>query len=424
MRPAIELLSAARTPFGFVATPDAVANYRRVWARDGVITGLAALLYPEEPALTATFRETLVTLYGHQHAAGFFPSNVDPATGQASYGGACGRVDNVSWAVIGLMQYAHLAPDGAGLAQALAPQVRRALAVMDAWEFNGKHLMYVPQSGDWADEYALHGYLLYDQLLRVWALELAAGWYDEPAWRAKATAIRQSIEVNFWNPAPAEPCPSVYSPALARQLADAPTGHWLAGFNPSRAYGLFDLAATAFAILLNVGSAAQQAAVLADLDARLAATPGLLPAFAPVLDARESGGVLAGLAADLAENYAYEFRNFPHEFHNGGAWPVWNGWLAAALAVRRPTAPAVAALSQRLLVANMLDSFTDSDSDSAPDSTADFASESASDSADWGFYELHHGLTQAPLGVRRCTWSAAGLLLATAASEGRFLVIP
>jgi hypothetical protein len=30
-------------------------------------------------------------------------------------------------------------------------KVEKCFALMDAWEFNGKHLMYVPQSGDWAD---------------------------------------------------------------------------------------------------------------------------------------------------------------------------------------------------------------------------------------------------------------------------------
>ena len=34
---------------------------------------------------------------------------------------------------------------------------------------------------------------------------------------------------------------------------------------------------------------------------------------------------------ELESNYAYTFRNKPHEFHNGGLWPVWNGFLVAAL---------------------------------------------------------------------------------------------
>lgn len=393
MLPALRLLHDASTPFGFLATPDAVANYRRVWARDGVITGLAALLCSDEPALHATFRETLVTLFSHQHPAGFMPSNVDPATRRASYGGACGRVDNVSWAIIGLLKYAERAPDGAGLAEALAEHVRRGLAVLEAWEFNGKHLVYVPQSGNWADEYVLHGYLLYDQLLRLWALEAAGRWYDEPAWLAKAQVIRQSIERNFWNPTSAPlPPTELYSPALARQLAKAPHGHWLAGFNPARVYGLFDLAATALALLLDVGTSDQQTATLADLTARLHATPGLLPAFAPVLTPNDIAiAATAPLAADLLDNYAYEFRNHPHEFHNGGAWPVWNGLLAAALRLRVPASPLLPPLTERLTEAVRADK----------------------PSGEWGFYELHHGLTGEPLGVRRCTWSAAGLVMAT-----------
>jgi hypothetical protein len=71
--------------------------------------------------------------------------------------------------------------------------------VLDAWEFNGKHLVYVPQSGDWADEYVQHGYVLYDQLLRLWALELAAQRYGRADWADKAAAIRAVLRRNYWN---------------------------------------------------------------------------------------------------------------------------------------------------------------------------------------------------------------------------------
>ncbi len=96
------LLRRAVTPHGFVASVQDVTNYQRVWTRDGVITGLAAL-GSGEAALIYTFGDTLRTVFSHQHPVGFFPSNVDPQTGKASYGGNCGRVDNVSWAVIGLL---------------------------------------------------------------------------------------------------------------------------------------------------------------------------------------------------------------------------------------------------------------------------------------------------------------------------------
>ncbi|WP_375418428.1 glycoside hydrolase 100 family protein [uncultured Hymenobacter sp.] len=395
---ALALLRAASTPAGFVASVNDVANYQRIWTRDGVITGLAALLSQDEE-LIGTFQATLRTIFAHQHPTGFFPSNVTPASGQASYGGNCGRVDNVSWAVIGLLQFARLAPDGAAFAEPYRPQVVRAFAVLDAWEFNGKHLVYVPQSGDWADEYVQHGYVLYDQLLRVWALELAAGFWPEGGgreWPAKAGAIRAVIGRNYWpdHEAGADPA-SLYSPNLIHQLQAAPTGFWLMGFNPARVYRQFDLAANALALLLKVGSPAQDAVLLHHLSQRLRAAEGLLPAFDPAIEAPEP------LLAELTDNYAYTFRNHAHEFHNGGLWPVWNGWLVAALhQAQRPDL--AAALAARLSAANQLN---------------------PADPAHWGFYENLHGQTQQPLGVPYCTWSAAGELLAQAYGRGQRLVI-
>lgn len=392
---ALLLLRAARTPAGFVASVHDVANYQRIWTRDGVITGLAALL-SGEPELIEACRATLTTIFDHQHPVGFFPSNVTPATKQASYGGNCGRVDNVSWAVIGLLQFAHFGPDGAAFAAARLTQVERALAVLDAWEFNGKHLVYVPQSGNWADEYVQHGYVLYDQLLRVWALELAAAHYQRPAWQAKAAVIREVIERNYWpDPLLTDPA-GLYSPNLIHQLQNAPTGYWLMGFNPARVYQQFDLAANALALLLNVGTAAQQATLIETIRQRLADAPGaLLPAFDPAIEATDP------LMSELRDNYAYTFRNHPHEFHNGGLWPVWNGWLAAAL--HQAGQPALAAeVAARLNAANRRN-------DAEP--------------SRWGFYENLHGRTQQPIGVPYCTWSAAGTLLAGAYEQGKQLIM-
>ncbi|AHJ97307.1 glycoside hydrolase 100 family protein [Hymenobacter swuensis] len=391
--PALELLRRAATPYGFVASVQDVSNYQRIWTRDGVITGLAALLSGDDHLLAAT-EATLRTIFGAQHPVGFFASNVDPRTGQASYGGNCGRVDNVSWAIIGLLQHAHLT-GSTTLADTYQPQVERGLTVLEAWEFNGKHLVYVPQSGDWADEYVQHGYVLYDQLLRVWTLELAGHHYQRPEWLTKAATIRQVLERNYWNEDAAPDAEPLYAPNLVHQRQAAPRTFWLMGFNPARVYGQFDLAANALALLLNLGPAPQQATLLAYLHEQLQQRQFLLPAFAPALTPED------GLMAELTDNYAYEFRNRPHEFHNGGLWPVWNGWLAAAL--HQHGQPALAdQLTGLLHTANQQN----------PAGPA------------WGFYENFHGLTHAPIGVPYCTWSAAGQLLAEAYAGGGRLFFP
>ena len=58
---AIALLHKVSTPAGFMAAPAAEDNYKRVWARDATICGLAAIVAHDEK-LIATFKASLQTL--------------------------------------------------------------------------------------------------------------------------------------------------------------------------------------------------------------------------------------------------------------------------------------------------------------------------------------------------------------------------
>ena len=62
---ALELIHNCSTADNFVASPSDHDNYRRIWARDGVILGLAALMTGDQE-LVETFRRTLFTLAAHQ----------------------------------------------------------------------------------------------------------------------------------------------------------------------------------------------------------------------------------------------------------------------------------------------------------------------------------------------------------------------
>ena len=168
---AIELLQRCSSENGFVASAENISNYQRVWARDGVICGLAAIASGDEK-LIETFKITLETLAKNQHHIGTIPSNVLVSRDKTdvSYGGLAGRVDAVTWFIIGVCQYAFYKKNDT-FVDAMSPAINRCLQLMDAWEFNNKHLMYVPLSGNWADEYITDGYVLYDQLLRIWALK-------------------------------------------------------------------------------------------------------------------------------------------------------------------------------------------------------------------------------------------------------------
>ncbi|BAV07067.1 Alkaline and neutral invertase [Filimonas lacunae] len=380
---AISLLEQASSSAGFVAAVNEQDNYRRVWTRDGVICSIAALL-SKETQLVTTALATLHTLFTHQHSAGFMPSNVHPVSGAVSYGGVAGRADAPAWAVIGVCLYTlHTGDDEPAIQY--RQQVEKCIAVMDAWEFNGRHLVYVPQSGDWADEYIQHGYVLFDQLLRVWALQLAAHVYRRSDWAEKGAAIAQVINNNFWKPTQGGTC---YSPTVERMWQKTgESSYWLAGFNPSRFYTYFDLQANTLALLLNMGNARQQQQVVGYIHDMLQQYQ-LVPGFYPVIETGSPD------YRELSDNYAFHFRNRPHEFHNGGLWPVWNGFLVMALAQTGNQALA----SRLALSLHQVNQHPQSP-----------------------FNECFHGLTALPCGVPQCAWSAAGSVIAECALSGKFL---
>ena len=166
-----------------------------------------------------------------------------------------------------------------------------------------------------ADEYMHHGYILYDQLLRVWALELAGVMLHDDRWVTKAAQIRVLLQQNFWNNQQSE----LYSPNLKHQLENAPMSFWFLGFNPSRIYPQFDLQANTLALLLNLGDEIQTRTVIDVIAGFEASMKSLIPSFYTTIRKTDAD------MAELRNNYAYQFRNHPFEFHNGGLWPVWNG---------------------------------------------------------------------------------------------------
>ncbi len=371
---AVALLHKVSSPAGFLAAAQQEDNYRRVWTRDAVVCGLAALTTGDE-ALIKTFKNSLITIWAKQHPSGFLPSNVDAKNSTVSYGGTVGRADTAAWAIIGLCSYSLHIKDEA-FALSLKAGVDKAFDVMDIWEFNGKHLMYVPQSADWADEYIQHGYILFDQLLRVWALQLAAKVFHNNAHADKATVIKNTICNNFFYRSDDA---NWYAGNMIHQKENTPQHYWWLGFNPSQIYRQWDLQANALALLLNIGSGEQQTTVVNYIADLLRKEKQMLPSIGPAIHAGD------WQMHELKNNFAYRFRNKPGEFHNAGAWPVWNGWLCAALQLK-----GYDALQQELLQ-NIIDSTCKNN---------------------YEMNECYSTQTGVACGVHECAWSAAGIIMA------------
>lgn len=366
---AIALLHQVSTANGFLASAENTSNYKRVWARDGVICGLAALASGDDKLIT-TFKSTLETLAQHQHKIGTIPSNVFFSEDkiEASYGGLAGRVDAVTWFVIGICHYVYYTNDFEFLEKNKVA-LEKCFSLLDAWEFNNKHLLYVPLSGNWADEYITDGYVLYDQLLRIWALRSYNHFANETQLSDKISNIKKQIEENFQPNTIGEK----YHERAYNELDFK--GYMPCSFSPSGYKTNFDAFANSLAVILNIGTDTMQKNILQHATSLASENKlGLVPAFwPPIFESEEHWNL-------LKNNCKYEFRNFPYEFHNGGSWSMVNGFLGMALLSKLETQKATTILN-KIKNANSLGNFS--------------------------FYENFNTITEAPNGVSLCAWSAA-----------------
>ncbi|MFB6261752.1 MAG: amylo-alpha-1,6-glucosidase [Thiohalorhabdaceae bacterium] len=399
-RQALDLLRECATPHGFVASAEGGANYRRIWGRDGGVMGMAALMSGDDE-LIETLRRTLVTLADSQGPHGEIPSNVDPATGRISYGGTAGRVDADLWFLIAVGQYWKATGDDDFLGRML-PVLERTRFLLGAWEFNNRGLLYVPMTGDWADEYLHHGYVLHDQLLYLQAQrELAAiheavhGGADHQL-QQRLARLKHLIRANYWFPAEDGEVPDdVYHEVIyekAMQAAERCGGrYWLPFFTPG-GYGYrFDSLANVLASLIGVADDHQRDQVDAYIaDAVCDASLNLVPAFHPVITPEDREW------EELKLTFAFSFKNAPYEYHNGGLWPMVNGFYAADLAARGRTEAAERCLGG-IHTANARDD----------------------GEGRWAFPEFLHGRDHTAGGQLRLGWSAAGAVIARQALAGK-----
>jgi len=401
---AIELIRECASEDGFLASTTKRDNYRRVWARDGCIIGLAALLSGDEE-LCDTCRRTLQTLARHQGPHGEIPSNVDTAAGRVSYGGTAGRVDADLWFLICCGQYWRITGDDDFL-RSMLESIEKVRFLLGAWEYNARGLIYVPLTGDWADEYVHNGYVLYDQLLYLQALrELAAvhRWAHgsrDHALQDRLCRLKHLIRDNYWIDGDGRVPDNVYHEVLYEKAASVAAGsrdrYFLSFFSPA-GYGYrFDAMANVFASLLDVADDRQRAKIDEHIATKVVQKDVmLLPAFHPVITPKDEDW------EELQMTFSHKFKNQPYEYQNGGLWPLVTGFYAADLA-RRDNAD----LAQQYL------------------ESIHRANAREIDGRPWSFPEFLHGQKHTPGGTPRQGWSAAAAIIAQKAVDGNFVFWP
>lgn len=363
---AMALLGAMRGPHGIHASLTDTANYRAVFARDAIMAGVAGLLLRAEE-LVLGLDWTLEHLADLQGPEGQIASNFEIRGGappKVSFGTLAPRLDAATWYLVGVGLGARAGAIDPAPHQAA---VARVVRLLDAIEYNGRHLLWVPTGGDWADEWIYEGYVLHDQVLRAWGLRLVGETYGQRAWREKAARIAETIDARYWPDDAAE------------------RGHPIAAFTPTRRFEMFDLATCS---LLGVSGLlpARAGATLDWIDREYLARGALPPAFAPVIDEAHPDWPL------VARYHLHGFRNRPHEYHNGGIWPIWLGWLALALGHTGRHA----ALGR----------------------LRELASAAMGTGATFRFAEYLHGRTGEPGGTERMAYTATGVVF-LAVADGR-----
>ncbi|MEY2963698.1 MAG: hypothetical protein RL754_959, partial [Bacteroidota bacterium] len=315
--------TASVKPFGFVATAQDVDNYARLWSRDSAIASLAILAHEHKalyPAVEASIENLLNAVGDH----GVFPSNVSFSESGAmetvSYGGPVGRTDSPFWWAITALSYLEQV-DRPELKKRVEHQLEIIEYRAHAWEFNNKHLMYTPASSNWADEYPVEGYILLNNVLRYWMLQKAGRLLNHNGYRKKAVDILLSVKAHFFG----EPADAV-SLFTSRQndaLAKAEGGdRLLMSFTPGALNNRVDALGWSIAFLVGAASKiTMNKAFERWMDGPLRS--GLAPAHWPIIDEQDP------LWESIQSNFAYEFKNHPGRFHNGGVWGLTQGFSAA-----------------------------------------------------------------------------------------------
>jgi len=320
---AVDLLHRLITPDGILASTVKADNYKRIWARDSIICGLAGLMI-EDDVLIEGLKNSLLTLATNQHELGMIPSNLLPnSDGDISFGKLVGRVDANTWFIIGSCQYYRLTKDETTWLE-LKPAVKKCRKYLKSVEFNDIGWIYTPLSGNWADEYPVHGYTLYDNMLRLGGESLWQEITGEGI--VHFENLKERTLSNFW-PSGDISEENIYNNRSFEQQQLEIVDHFIAFILPGKYDSRFDAAGNALAMLQFDLNNIQKKSILRYISTITSEiTKPLIPAFWPVITEESEDWNL------LKDNYSFSFKNKPGAFHNGGIWPVWMGLFCLGLA--------------------------------------------------------------------------------------------
>lgn len=391
---AIAVLHDCVTPHGFRASGLA-AGYPQVWARDSGIIALGALA-SGDPELLAAVRAGLYTLGKHQSRLGLIQLNVNPDTGYVSTENA-GALDSNLWYI--LMHYLYFQKTGdVTFLKQHWPIINKALIWLEYQDMNECGLLEVPEAGNWMDLVSVRYNTLYDNVLYYAAVlayeQLVAHVADEFETHemvVDAAGIHERINLLMW----IDRCWVAEHFAEHLEKLKAIRLEWFMlyhniGTISSRPYYLpwvafrdygdwCDTLGNCLAVLTGIADGHRTEHILRYMYQVGLATPYPSKAIHPPIYPGES---------NWREYYRSRNLNMPHQYHNGGIWPMVGGFHIAALVRHHWQNEA-----ERLLVSLAK------------------ANKQGNESL-WGFNEWMHGESGHTMGYDKQAWSASMYLYA------------
>lgn len=297
----LDLIKLATTPYGIKASCTSTTNYNSVFLRDAVMAGIAGLLYGSEDVING-LRATIEMFHKTKGKQGQIASNfkiLNEEVEYISFGTLSPKYDSATWYLVAIGILLEK-----GYKYGLE-YVESTILLLDALEYNGHDLIYIPQGGNWADEYPYEGYVLYDQILRSWGLRLLGKHFKNAEWTRKADSIKAKIDSKYYN---------------------INIGYYNCTFNPSGVNHTFDFAAHNLIGIYESNLDNSDFNKSLDWIEKNFLFNDILPgAFFPIIDKDHPQW------ESISNFHLFEFKNKPHHYHNGGIWFIWIGWYALVL---------------------------------------------------------------------------------------------
>ncbi|MBI5960385.1 MAG: glycogen debranching protein [Chloroflexi bacterium] len=334
---ALEVLQRCVTPSGFRASGLA-AGYPQIWARDSMITFLGASVTGDEK-LIAAGRASLEIMSRFQSPRGLIQLNVNPDTGYISTENA-GAVDANLWYILGHYLHYQITND-LDFVQQHWQTIERALFWLEYQDMNECGLLEIPEAGDWMDLLAVRYNVLYDNVLYYAALlayqELHQKLGNQPPSHVPyvgAAGVHERINLLMW----IDRCWVAQHFAETLEKLKAIRLEWFMlyhniGTISSRPYYLpwvafreygdwCDSLGNLLAILTGIADGHRRDHILHYMDQVGMAEPYPTKAIYPPIYPNER---------EWREYYRSRNLNLPHQYHNGGIWPMIGGFHVAAL---------------------------------------------------------------------------------------------